>query len=56
MMAVLMVFVALKQFSGYSKRRLLGYMALTVLISLAVMASVIGIALYVLYLKVGSPD
>jgi hypothetical protein len=56
MMAVLMVFVALKQFSGYSKRRLLGYMALTVLISLAVMASVIGTALYVLYLQVGSPD
>jgi len=46
-MAVIMVFISLKQFTGYSKRRLLGYIILTflffVVIFLAVFAAVLGI-------------
>lgn len=36
LMAVIMIFIALKQFSGYSKRRLLGYITLTFLLFLTV--------------------
>jgi len=47
LMAVIMVFISLKQFTGYSKRRLLGYIILTflffVVIFLAVFAAVLGI-------------
>ena len=50
LIAVLMVFVSFKQFSGYSKRRLLGYFALTILISSAVIAAVMGIGIYQIYL------
>ena len=50
LVAVLMVFVSFQQFSGYSKRRLLGYFALTILISSAVIAAVMGIGIYQIYL------
>lgn len=48
-LAVIMVFVALKQFSGYSKMRLLGYIMLTVIISFIVFATVFGIGLFITY-------
>lgn len=50
--AVLMVFVAMKQFSGFSKRRLLGYLVLTFLISAVVLTVVVGIGVYITYLSV----
>ena len=37
LIAVLMIFVALKQFSGYSKRRVLGYMVLSAILSALIM-------------------
>lgn len=47
--AVLMVFVALKQFSGYSKLRLLGYITLTAIISLLTLTVLIALLIYILY-------
>ena len=47
--AVLMVFVALKQFSGFSKHRLLGYITLTVIISIIVLATLLALGLFILY-------
>lgn len=54
LIAMLMVFVALKQLSGYSKRRLLGYIVLTVLISTAVLTAIVGIFIYIIYLNYGN--
>ena len=51
----LMVFVALKQFSGYSKRRLLGYLTLTVIISVAVIASILALGIFIIYLTTTPP-
>lgn len=50
LIAVMMVFVALKQFSGYSKLRLFKYIALTVLVSALVLTSITGLGIYVAYL------
>ena len=48
--AVLMVFVALKQFSGYSKLRLLGYIILSSIITaIALVALIIVIVVIVYY-------
>ena len=44
-----MVFVALKQFSGYSKMRLLGYIILTAIISFIVFVALFGIGLFITY-------
>lgn len=49
-LAVLMVFVALKQFSGFSKRRVLGYIVLTIIISIAVAAAIMAAWIYCIYL------
>ena len=54
LIAVLMVFVALKQLSGYSKRHLLGYITLTVLISTAVLSALVGTYIYFIYLNYGN--
>ncbi|MBO7139348.1 MAG: DUF3667 domain-containing protein [Prevotella sp.] len=53
LIAVLIVFVALKQLSGYSKRRVLGYIVLTVLISTAVLMTLVGTYIYIIYLLYG---
>ena len=47
--AVLIIFIALKQFSGYSKRRLLGYSTLSILIMIAILAALMGLVIYILY-------
>ena len=51
-LAVLMIFVTLKQFSGYSKRRLLGYLLLTLLISAVALALIGAIGIFILYINV----
>ncbi len=48
--AFLMVFVALKQFSGYSKRRVLWYLMLTVLFSLVIVVALAALGVYIAYL------
>ena len=48
--AVLMIFVALKQFSGFSKLRVLRYIVLTTLISIFVMALIGGVGVGFIYL------
>ena len=48
--ALLMIFVALKQFSGYSKRRVLRYLILTFLISIVIFALLIAIGTGIVYL------
>ena len=48
--AVLMIFVALKQFSGFSKLRVLRYIVLTTLISIFVMALIGGVGVSFIYL------
>ena len=53
LIAVLMVFVAFRQFSGYSKLRILGYILLTMLISFVILAAIAGIVLYTIYLNYG---
>jgi uncharacterized membrane protein YhaH (DUF805 family) len=45
-----MVFVALKQFSGYSKRRVLWYLMLTVLFSLVIVVALAALGVYIAYL------
>lgn len=54
LIAVLIVFVALKQLSGFSKRRVLGYIVLTVLISTAVLMTLVGTYIYIIYLLYGN--
>ena len=49
LMAVVMVFIALKQLTGYSKRRLLLYFTLTFLISIFVIAVIAGLVIAVIY-------
>ena len=48
--AVLMIFVALKQFSGFSKLRVLRYIVLTTLISIFVMLLIGGVGVSFIYL------
>ena len=48
-LALIMVFVALKQFSGYSMKRVLGYIILTLIISVTALAAVSGIIIYFLW-------
>ncbi len=48
--AVLMIFVALKQFSGFSKLRVLRYIVLTTLISIFVMVLIVGVGVSFIYL------
>ena len=45
--AVLMIFVALKQFSGYSKLRLLGYIILSILIVIVIIAAIMGLGIFI---------
>ena len=52
LIAVLMVFVTLKQFSGISKKRLLGYITLSVLIVTIVLVALFTLAIYILYWSV----
>ena len=47
---LLMVFVALKQFSGYSKKRVLGHLILTILISTIILCLIAGSGIGVSYL------
>lgn len=44
---MLMIFVALKQFSGYSKLRLLGYISLSVLIMVLIVAAIMGLGIFI---------
>lgn len=48
-LSFVMIFVALKQFSSYSIKRLLGYIILTAIISFLVFASVFGIGIFITY-------
>lgn len=48
-LAVLMFFVTLKQFSGYSKKRLLGYITLSVLIVTIALIALCTVGVYILY-------
>ena len=50
LLAVLMIFVALKQFSGFSKKRVLGHLILTVVISTIVICLIAGSGIGVTYL------
>ena len=52
LIAVIMVFVALHQFSGYKKRRILGYITLTLIISVAVLCVIVSAGLGIAYLFV----
>lgn len=56
LIAVLIVFVALKQLSGYSKRRLLGYIILTAIISFIILVVLAAVGIYIAYLYYGSPE
>ena len=47
LIALLMIFVALKQFSGYSKLRLLGYIILSVLIVMVIIAAIMALGIYI---------
>ena len=49
--AVFMIFVTLNQFSGYSKKRLLGYVTLTQIIVATVLIALIALVIYLLYLS-----
>lgn len=49
-LAVVMVFVALKQFSGFSKKRVLGHLILTVVISIVILVAIFGAGVSTLYL------
>ena len=49
LLAVLMVFVALKQFSGFSKKRVLGHLILTVLISTVILVAIFGVSVSTFY-------
>ena len=55
MIAVIMIFVALKQLSGYSKRRLLAYIFLTILMSLVVSLVLISLVVLALTYIEGTP-
>lgn len=50
--AVFMIFVTLQQFSGYSKKRLLGYVTLTQIIVATVLIALIALIIYLLYLSI----
>lgn len=52
LIAVLMVFVALRQFSGYSKRRVLGYMMLSGILSLVIMIVLATVVIAFLYMTI----
>ncbi|MBR5699025.1 MAG: DUF3667 domain-containing protein [Prevotella sp.] len=47
LIALLMIFVALKQFLGYSKLRLLGYIILSVLIVMVIIAAIMALGIYI---------
>ncbi len=47
--AIIMIFVSLKQFTGFSKRRLLGYMALTFLFFFLTLVIIVSLILAILY-------
>ena len=49
MIAVLMIFVTLKQLSGYSKMRLLGYITLSVLIVTITLIALLTLIFYFFY-------
>ena len=49
-LAYLMVFVCLRQLSGFSKSRLFGYIVLTVIISITVLVLLFGVWIYLIYL------
>ena len=49
--AVFMIIVTLQQFSGYSKKRLLGYITLTQIIVATVFIALIALVIYLLYLS-----
>ena len=49
-LAYLMVFVSLRQLSGFSKSRLFGYIVLTFVISVAVLLLLFGLWIYLIYL------
>lgn len=51
--AVFMIFVTLQQFSGYSKKRLLGYITLTQIIVATVFMALMALIIYILYLSLG---
>ena len=49
-LAYLMVFVSLRQLSGFSKSRLFGYIVLTIVISITVLLLLFGLWIYLIYL------
>ena len=52
MIAVLMIFVALRQFSGYSKRRVLGYIVLSGILSALIMIVLAAVVIAFLYMTI----
>ena len=50
LMAVIMIFISLKQFTGYSKRRLLGYIALASMLFFIVFVAVCAVAIGIMLL------
>jgi hypothetical protein len=54
LIALLMIFVTLKQFSGFSKKRVLGYISLSVLIFVAFVVIVGGSYVFILYKMSGA--
>lgn len=54
--AMLIIFIAIKQFSGYSNGRILGYIILTAIISTIVLIVLGGIGFFTAYLFSGSPE
>lgn len=49
LLAILMIFVTLKQFTGYSKKRLLGYSTLSLLIVTIALIALCTVGVYILY-------
>ncbi|MBO4596379.1 MAG: DUF3667 domain-containing protein [Bacteroidaceae bacterium] len=52
LMAIMMIFITLKQLTGYSKRRVLGYLVLTTIISFICLLVLIAAVFFALYLSV----
>ena len=52
LIAFLMIFVALKQFSGFSKKRVLGYIVLSGLLTVIMMALLVMLVISVVYMTI----
>jgi len=52
LVAILMVFITLRQLTGFTRRRLFGYVILTILVSSIAMVAMICAFFYAVYLTV----